>query len=100
MANQPPPYPGHEKSSQGYPGQVDSYNRKLSLVSNNALPPQADQYHTPPQPGYGQSPAPVVVQHQYVAPRYIVLDFVLDMTYELTFPPRNLNSSSKFCDDS
>merc|ERR1712107_779192 len=50
MANQPPPYPGHEKSSQGYPG-------------------QADQYQTPPQPGYGQSPTPVVVQHQYVAPR-------------------------------
>merc|ERR1712007_344272 len=50
MANQPPPYPGHEKSSQGYPS-------------------QADQYHMPPQPGYGQSPAPVVVQHQYVAPR-------------------------------
>merc|ERR1712130_914130 len=46
MASQPPPYPGHEKSPQGFPGQ---------------------QYMPPPQPGQPQ--APVMVQHQYVAPR-------------------------------
>merc|ERR1711990_402000 len=52
MASQPPPYPGHEKSPQGYPGQ-------------QYMPPQ--QQYMPPQPGQPQ--APVLVQHQYVAPR-------------------------------
>jgi len=54
MSSQPPPYPGHnEKSPQGYPGQ---------FPQQQFVPPQ--QQYMPQQPG-----APVVVQHQYVAPR-------------------------------
>merc|ERR1711971_582297 len=57
MSSQPPPYPGHnEKSPHGYPGQ---------FPQQQFVPPR-QQY----MPGQPQHPgAPVVVQHQYVAPR-------------------------------
>ena len=67
MANHALPYPDHEKSSQQYPGQVNSHKwrHKVFLILTELS--QALQNIPPPQPFPGQSLVPVVVKQQYVS---------------------------------
>ena len=67
MANHALPYPDHEKSSQQYPGQVNSHiwRHKVFLILTELS--QALQNIPPTQPFPGQSLVPVVVKQQYVS---------------------------------